>query len=89
MNDMIIERCPYGSGKWLLWKGGYYQDHFIPRNQLVGEFDTQSLALEKQIDLINDLICCAVSLDSMDEAAALVDEKRSVTALLATREAHA
>jgi hypothetical protein len=44
IQPMFIEPCPYGSGKWLLWKGGYYQDHFIPRNQLLGEFDSKVLA---------------------------------------------
>jgi hypothetical protein len=44
---MFVERCHLGTGKWLLWRGGYYQNHFIKRNQLIGEYDTEDEARDE------------------------------------------
>ena len=41
---MFVEPCPLGTGKYLLWKGAYWQNHYIRRDQMLGEFDTQQLA---------------------------------------------
>lgn len=41
---MFVEKCPWGTGKYLLWQSGYYQDHLIERNRLVGEFNTREEA---------------------------------------------